>query len=304
MFPDLTAAIRADATLRGTLTANAPLAPLSWFKTGGPAQLLFEPADEEDLAIFLSALDPAVPVFVVGCGSNLLVRDGGVPGAVIHLGRELAHLAVDGARLTAGAGLADVKLAATAARSGLSGLAFFRGIPGSIGGALRMNAGAYGAETADVFVAARGVDRRGTFRVFNRAAMGFAYRHSVVPDDVVFTSAVFEGRPGEPEAIAAEMSTITRSRAASQPVNARTGGSTFKNPPGRKAWELVDQAGCRGLRQGGAQVSPLHCNFLVNVGGATAADLETLGETVRRRVADMAGVMLEWEIKRIGRPGA
>ena len=304
MFADLTAALRADAALRGTLTANAPLAPFSWFKTGGPAQLLFEPADEEDLAIFLAALDPAVPVLVVGCGSNLLVRDGGVPGAVIHMGRGLAGLAIDGPRLTAGAGLADVKLASAAARGGLAGLAFFRGIPGSVGGALRMNAGAYGSETANVVVAGRGIDRQGAFHIFDRAAMGFTYRHSIVSEDIVFTSAVFEAKAGDEASIAAEMAAVTQARAATQPVNTRTGGSTFKNPPGVKAWELVDKAGCRGLTHGAAQVSPLHCNFLVNTGAATAADIETLGETVRRRVADMSGVTLEWEIKRVGLPAA
>ncbi|MFO1148179.1 MAG: UDP-N-acetylmuramate dehydrogenase [Alsobacter sp.] len=289
--------------LRGTLTAAASMAPLSWFRTGGPAEVLFEPADEEDLATFLAACPGGVPVLVVGLGSNLLVRDGGVRGVVIRLGKGFQGIAVeDGQRVRAGAGAADVKVARVAAEAGIAGLSFLRGIPGTIGGALRMNGGAYGGETRDVLVSCRGVDRRGTLRLFDLAAMGFTYRHSGAPEDVIFTEALLQGRPGEPAAILAEMNAITEARQASQPVNTRTGGSTFKNPPGARAWELVDKAGCRGLRVGGAQVSELHCNFLIAHPGATAADVETLGEEVRRRVRETSGVILEWEIKRVGEP--
>lgn len=288
--------------LRGPLLGNAPLAPLSWFRTGGPAQVLFEPADEADLAYFLAELGQAIPVVVLGAGSNILIRDGGIEGAVIRLGKGFQSLEIDGLALRAGGGVPDVKLASAAAQAGISGLAFFRGIPGTVGAALRMNAGAYGAESADVFVSCRGVDRKGGVLKFCRADMGFSYRHCSVPEDVIFTSALFAGRPGDREAIQAEMAKITRARAETQPVNSRTGGSTFKNPPGRKAWELIDKAGCRGLGLGDAQVSELHCNFLINRGGATAADLEALGEAVRARVLESSGVALEWEILRLGRP--
>lgn len=301
-FPDITPDLRARMPgLVGELTAHAPLAPFSWFRVGGPAQALFRPVDEADLARFLAALPDDVPLTVIGLGSNLLVRDGGVEGVVVHLGKPFQDIAVDGLRVRAGAGAADVKVARAAAEAGVAGLAFLRGIPGTIGGALRMNGGAYGGETADVFVSARGVDRTGAVRTFDKAAMGFAYRHCAVTD-VIFTEAVFEGRAGDPETILAEMNAITEQRSATQPVNTRTGGSTFKNPPGARAWELVDRAGCRGLRIGGAQVSELHCNFLVAHPGATAADVETLGEEVRRRVREATGVTLDWEIKRIGRP--
>jgi UDP-N-acetylmuramate dehydrogenase len=300
---DLAASVR-GIPLRGTLEPDAPLAPLSWFRTGGPAELLFTPADEADLSAFLRALPAEVPVTVIGLGSNLLVRDGGVEGVVIRLARGFQDIAVEPPlRARAGAGAADVKVARAAAEAGIAGLAFLRGIPGTIGGALRMNGGAYGGETADVLVACRGVDRRGEIRSFKRAEMGFAYRHCAVPDDVIFTQALFEGRPGEPAAILAEMNAITEARSSTQPVNTRTGGSTFKNPPGGKAWQLVDQAGCRGLRVGGAQVSELHCNFLIADPGASAADIEALGEEVRRRVRETSGVTLDWEIKRIGVPG-
>jgi UDP-N-acetylmuramate dehydrogenase len=290
--------------LRGRLSADAPMAPYSWFRVGGPAEVLFEPADEEDLALFLAHCPADIPVTVVGLGSNLLVRDGGVPGVVISLGKAFQAIAVEeGCRLRAGAGAADVKLARLAAEAGIAGLAFLRGIPGTIGGAVRMNGGAYGSETASVFVSARGLDRTGAARTFDHAAMGFSYRHSDLPEDVIVTEAVFQGTPGNPEAILAEMNAITGARQATQPVNTRTGGSTFKNPPGRKAWELVDEAGCRGLRIGRAEVSELHCNFLIAYPGATAADVEGLGEEVRRRVLAKSGVMLEWEIKRIGVAG-
>jgi len=288
--------------IRGDLEASAPMAPLSWFRAGGPADVLFTPADADDLASFLRQLPAPVPVLVVGLGSNLLVRDGGFGGVVIRLGKPFAAIAaLDGHRVSAGAGAPDVKVANVAAKAGIAGLSFMRGIPGAIGGALRMNGGAYGGETADVLVEARGVDRSGALRVFSHADMGFSYRHSDVAEDVIFTQALFQGRPGDPAEIAREMAQITDARSASQPVNTRTGGSTFKNPPGRKAWELVDAAGCRGLRRGAAQVSELHCNFLVNHGGASAADIEELGEEVRRRVLENSGVRLEWEIRRVGR---
>jgi UDP-N-acetylmuramate dehydrogenase len=299
LVPELRAQMPA---LRGALLSNAPLAPLSWFRTGGPAQVLFEPADEADLAYFLAELGQAIPVLVLGAGSNILIRDGGIEGAVIRLGKGFQNLEIDGLVLRAGGGVADVKLASAAARAAISGLSFFRGIPGTVGGAVRMNAGAYGAETADVFVSCRGVDRKGEVLERSRADMGFSYRHCSVPEDVIFASAVFAGRPGGRETIQAEMAEISRTRAETQPVNSRTGGSTFKNPAGRKAWELVEKAGCRGLVLGDAQVSELHCNFLINRGKATAADLETLGETVRARVLDSSGVALEWEILRLGRP--
>jgi UDP-N-acetylmuramate dehydrogenase len=301
-FPDLTPDLRARMPeLRGALEANAPTAPLSWFRTGGPAQLLFSPADEADLAHFLANLPRDLPLMVVGLGSNLLVRDGGLPGALIRLGKAFAEIEVlPGHRIRAGAGAADVKVARTAAEAGIAGLTFLRGIPGTIGGALRMNGGAYGGEVKDVLVEARGVTRAGEIVSYTNAEMGFTYRHCAVPDDVIFTGALFEGRPGEPEAILAEMNAITEARSSTQPVNTRTGGSTFKNPPGRRAWELVDAAGCRGLRRGDAQVSELHCNFLINHGKALAADIEGLGEEVRRRVRETSGVELEWEIKRVG----
>lgn len=278
------------------------MAPLTWFRTGGPAEVLFEPADEDDLAYFLSCCAAAIPVRVIGAGSNLLVRDGGLDGVVVRLGRGFAPLAVDGDTIVAGAGAPDVKLASTAAGAALAGLAFLRGIPGQLGGALRMNGGAYGAEIADVLLSARGIARDGSVRDYTASDMGFTYRHCGVADEVIFTAAALRGRPGDPDAIRAEMATITAARSATQPVNTRTGGSTFKNPPGRKAWELIDRAGCRGLVHGDAQVSELHTNFLVNRGAATAADIEALGETVRARVLETSGITLEWEIARLGRP--
>ncbi|QFU18139.1 UDP-N-acetylmuramate dehydrogenase [Microvirga thermotolerans] len=304
MFPDIVPQLKsAMPDLRGRLEANAPTAPLSWFRTGGPAQVLFTPADEDDLAYFLSRLDGQVPVLVVGLGSNLLIRDGGWEGVVIRLGKGFADISVEeNHRIRAGAAAPDVKVARAAAEAGIAGLSFLRGIPGTVGGALRMNGGAYGGETKDVLVEARGLTRSGARVTYTNAEMGFTYRHSAVPDDVIFTEALFEGRPGDPEAILAEMNTITEARSSSQPVNTRTGGSTFKNPDGRKAWELIDAAGCRGLRRGDAQVSEMHCNFLVNHGAATAADIEALGEEVRRRVREASGIVLEWEIKRVGRP--
>ena len=303
-FPDITGELSARMPeLRGRMIANQPLADLTWFRVGGPAQVLFTPADEGDLAYFLRHLPADVPVMVVGLGSNLIVREGGVPGVVIRLGRGFNEIKVEeGHRLRVGTAVPDVKLARAAADAGIDGLAFYRGIPGGIGGALRMNAGAHGGETKDALVEARGVDRAGNIRVFANADFGFTYRHSGAPADVIFTSALYQGRPGETAAILEEMDRITQAREASQPIREKTGGSTFKNPPGHKAWQLIDAAGCRGLTLGGAQMSPMHCNFLINTGGATAADIEGLGEEVRRRVKAHSGVELEWEIKRIGIP--
>src|SRR5664279_252341 len=272
IFPDITSQLRAKIPgLRGALTGQAPLTPLSWFKTGGPAQALFEPENESDLAYFLSRLDPAIPILVLGAGSNILLRDGGVEGVVIRLGKGFQGVEIDGLTLRAGASVPDVKLASAAAKAGITGLSFFRGIPGSVGGALRMNAGAYGAETKDVLVSCSGVNRRGEMIELSNADMRFTYRHCGVAADVIFTQAVFAGRAGDPQTILAEMAEITKARSETQPVNTRTGGSTFKNPPGQKAWELIDKAGCRGLAVGDAQVSELHCNFLINRGTATAA---------------------------------
>jgi UDP-N-acetylmuramate dehydrogenase len=287
--------------LRGWLVANQPLADVTWFRVGGPAQVLFMPEDENDLAYFLSKLPAEISITTIGLGSNLIVRDGGIPGVVVRLGRGFSDIAVEpGNHIRVGTAVPDVKLARAAQEAGLAGLEFYRGIPGCIGGALRMNGGAYGRETKDTLIEARGVDRKGNVRVFSNADMRYTYRHSGVPEDVIFTQALYQGTPGDPQAIAAAMDKITESREATQPVKSRTGGSTFTNPPGQKAWQLIDAAGCRGLKVGSAQVSELHCNFLINTGGATAADIETLGETVRRRVKENSGVQLEWEIKRIG----
>lgn len=301
-FPDLVLSLKARmGELRGRLIANEPLAPLTWFRVGGPAQVLFLPEDEADLGYFLSRLSSDIPVTVVGLGSNLIVRDGGVPGVVVRLGRGFSDINLEGGhRLRVGAAVPDVKVARAAQEAGIAGLAFLRGIPGAMGGALRMNGGAYGGETKDVLVEARGVDRRGAVVIYTNADMHYTYRHCGVAEDVIFTQALLQGTAGDPAAIAAEMDKITESRESTQPVKSRTGGSTFKNPPGRKAWQLIDAAGCRGLVVGDAQVSDLHCNFLINRGNATAADIETLGETVRRRVKQTSGVDLEWEIKRIG----
>ncbi len=299
---DLVPALKSQMPeLRGRLLPNQSLAELTWFRVGGPAQVLFMPEDEADLAYALSNLPADVPVTVIGLGSNLIVRDGGVPGVVIRLGRGFSDVSVEAdQRVCAGAGVPDVKVARAAQEAAIAGLAFFRGIPGAIGGALRMNGGAYGRESKDALIEARGVDREGRVRVFTNADMHYAYRHCGAPDDIIFTQALFQGAPGEREKIAAEMDKITESREATQPIKSRTGGSTFKNPPGHKAWQLIDAAGCRGLTVGAAQVSEMHCNFLINLGGATAADIETLGETVRARVREHSGLELEWEIKRIG----
>ncbi len=303
-FPDITSNIRqAVPGLRGELTANAPMAPLSWFRTGGPAQVLFTPADEDDLAAFLKARPRDLPVTVIGLGSNLLVRDGGVPGIVIRLGKAFAGIEAEGLRVRAGAGAPDVKVARAAAEAGIEGLSFLRGIPGAIGGALRMNGGAYGGEVKDVLVEARALDGEGRAHTLSLAQMGFSYRHCGVPDDFIFVEATFQGGAGDPETILAEMNRITEARSSTQPVNTRTGGSTFRNPEGAKAWELIDAAGCRGQRIGDAQVSEMHCNFLINHGAAKAADIERLGEEVRARVKATSGVDLHWEIRRIGIAG-
>ena len=286
--------------LRGRLLANEPLSSLTWFRVGGAAQVLFMPEDESDLSHVLANLPRAIPVTVIGLGSNLIVRDGGVEGVVIRLGRGFNEIAVEDNRVRAGTAAPDLRVAKAAQEAGIARLAFLRGIPGSIGGALRMNGGAYGRETKDILIEARGVDRAGNVRTYSNTEMGFTYRHCGVADDVIFTQAVFEGAPGDPAAIAAEMNEITEKRETTQPVKSRTGGSTFKNPEGHKAWQLIDAAGCRGLVVGDAQVSELHCNFLINRGNATAADIENLGEEVRRRVRENSGVTLEWEIKRIG----
>ena len=302
-FPDITADLKAQVPeLRGRLMANVSLADVTWFRAGGPAQVLFSPTDEDDLAYFLAHLPDDVPVTVIGLGSNLIVRDGGVPGVVVRLGgKGFGTIAVeDGHRVRAGTAVPDVKVARAAADASIDGLAFFRGIPGSVGGALRMNAGAHGGETTDVLVEARAVDRRGNVRVFSHVDMGFTYRHSSAPADVIFTGALFQGRAGDQTAILAEMDRVTEAREAAQPIRERTGGSTFKNPPGGKAWKLIDAAGCRGFAIGDAQVSEMHCNFLINRGRARAAEIEALGEEVRRRVRETSGVELEWEIKRIG----
>lgn len=299
-FPDIAPELKAKMPeLRGRLLANQPLGEFTWFRVGGPAQLFFLPEDENDLAYFLRNLPPKIPVTVIGAGSNLIVRDGGVPGVVIRLGRGFNDAKIEQHNVTAGSAMLDVMVARAAQGAGVAGLAFLSGIPGTIGGALRMNGGAYGGETKDVLVEARGVDRQGNIRSFSKDEMAFSYRHCGVADDVIFTSAILRGTLGEPDQIAAEMAAIKKKREASQPRN-RTGGSTFKNPPGQSAWQLIDEAGCRGLTIGGAQVSELHSNFLINLGGAKADDIETLGETVRERVKKHSGVELEWEIKRIG----
>ncbi len=300
---DLMARVAAAAPeTRGRLTAGVELAPFTWFRVGGPAEVLFNPADEADLAYFLQHLPADIPVATIGLGSNLILRDGGVQGVVIRLGGKVfGEISVeDGFRLRAGAAAPDMRVARVAAEAGIDGLAFLRGIPGAIGGALRMNAGAHGGETKDVLVSARGVNRKGEIVEFSVAGLRMTYRHSEAPEDVIFTSALFQGRPGEPEKILAEMDRITEAREKSQPIREKTGGSTFKNPPGDKAWQLIDRAGCRGLVLGDAQVSPMHCNFLINRGAATAADIESLGELVRARVKAATGVELQWEIKRIG----
>jgi UDP-N-acetylmuramate dehydrogenase len=289
--------------LKGRLLAGALLADITWFRVGGPAQLLFTPSDEADLTYFLRRAPSDLLVTVIGLGSNLLVRDGGLPGVVIRLGKGFAGVRVEeGHRVRAGAAVPDVKVARAAADSGVAGLAFYRGIPGSIGGALRMNGGAHGRETKDVLVEARAIDRHGKVHVLSPTDMKLTYRHCGVPDDWIFTEALFQGQPGDAEEIAKQMEDVAQYREAHQPIRERTGGSTFKNPPGGSAWRLIDRAGCRGLRVGGAKVSEMHCNFLINDRQATGEDIERLGETVRARVKTSSGMTLQWEIIRLGLP--
>jgi UDP-N-acetylmuramate dehydrogenase len=301
-FPDITSDLKtAMPALRGRLLANQSLAELTWFRVGGPAQVLFTPSDEDDLAYFLKGLPKELPVYVVGVGSNLIVRDGGMPGVVIRLSpRAFGETGVDGDIVSAGAAALDKRVAETAAAANLAGLEFFFGIPGTIGGALRMNAGANGAETKDVLIEADGIGRDGTKHRFTNADMKFVYRNSGVDHQIIFTSARFRGSTAAPEAIRARMNEVQNHRETAQPIREKTGGSTFKNPPGNSAWKLIDAAGCRGLRVGGAQVSEMHCNFLINTGNATGHDIETLGETVRERVRQNSGIELHWEIKRLG----
>ena len=301
-FPDITPELKtAMPQLRGRLTANQSLAELTWFRVGGRAQMLFTPADEDDLAYFLKNLPAELPVTVVGVGSNLIVRDGGLPGVVIRLSpRGFGEVGAQGEVVVAGAAALDKRVAEAAAVAGLGGLEFLFGIPGTVGGALRMNAGANGAETKDVLIEASGIGRDGQKHVFTNAEMKFVYRSSGADASVIFTSVRFWGRPGTAEAIRARMQEVQAHREAAQPIREKTGGSTFKNPPGHSAWKLIDAAGCRGLRVGGAQVSEMHTNFLINTGEATAGDIETLGETVRTRVKENCGIELQWEIKRIG----
>jgi UDP-N-acetylmuramate dehydrogenase len=287
--------------VRGKLTPDAPLAPLVWFKSGGSADWLFEPKDEEDLTQFLRELDPDIPVMALGLGSNLIVRDGGVPGVVVRLGKPFAKVEkVDEVTLRCGGGASGILVSSSARDAGIAGLEFLRGIPGTVGGFVRMNGGAYGREVKDVLVSARIALRSGKIEEWPLERLGYTYRHSELPDGAVVVEATFRGVPGDPKAIGEEMDRIARAREETQPLRSRTGGSTFKNPPGHKAWALIDAAGCRGLTFGDAQVSEKHCNFLLNLGSATSAEIEGLGEEVRRRVQAKTNITLEWEIQRVG----
>jgi UDP-N-acetylmuramate dehydrogenase len=291
--------------VRGSYSANAPLKDHLWFRSGGPAQILFRPADVEDLQAFLADKPPRLAVTVIGVGSNLLIRDGGIAGIVIRLPAGFARIAAEGERMRAGAAALDANVARMAADAGLGGLEFLRGIPGTIGGALRMNAGCYGREIKDIVIEATAVDATGRLVRLAAQDMGFVYRGSAVPPDLVFVEALLQASPDDPATVRARMNALVEEREAAQPVRAKTGGSTFKNPDparsgGRKAWQLIDEAGCRGLRRGDAQVSEKHCNFLINAGAASSADIEALGEEVRARVAAKFGIELEWEIKRMG----
>lgn len=288
--------------VRGRLTYNAPLGEMTWFRVGGPAEVLFKPADRQDLIDFIKACPADIPITVLGVASNLIIRDGGIPGVVIRLGREFAEVKVDGTTVTAGAAALDMNVALASLRANVAGLEFLSGIPGTIGGALRMNAGAYGRETKDVLKTAEVLFRDGTVKHMAAAEMDLRYRHNSLPKEVIFLSATMEGEAGEATAIEARMNEIKTKRAASQPIRSKTGGSTFANPEGQSAWKLIDAAGCRGLTIGGAQMSEMHANFMINTGTATAADLERLGEEVRRRVQEHSGILLRWEIKRIGAP--
>ncbi len=288
-------------SVRGKLTAGAPLAPLVWFKSGGKAQWLFEPADTDDLTNFLNELPDDVAVMALGLGSNMIVRDGGVPGVVIRLGKPFAKIEqVDDTTLRCGGGASGILVSSTARDASIAGLEFLRGIPGTVGGFVRMNGGAYGREVKDILVSAKLALRSGEVVEWPLEQLGYTYRHSEVPDGAVVIEATFRGVPGDRAVIGAEMDRIAAAREESQPLRSRTGGSTFKNPPGHKAWALIDAAGCRGLALGGAQVSEKHCNFLLNLGSATSADIEALGEEVRRRVMAKTTIALEWEIQRIG----
>jgi UDP-N-acetylmuramate dehydrogenase len=287
--------------VRGRLTADAPLAPLVWFKSGGKADWLFEPKDVEDLQALLADLDPGVPVMALGLGSNMIVRDGGVPGVVVRLGKAFAGIEpLDAVTLRCGGGASGILVSSKARGAGISGLEFLRGIPGTVGGFVRMNGGAYGREVQDILVECEVVLRSGALTTLPLSDLGYTYRHSELPEGAIVVAATFRGMPGDPAVIGAEMDRIAAAREESQPLRSRTGGSTFKNPPGGKAWQAIDHAGCRGLRVGDAQVSEKHCNFLLNLGGATSAEIEELGEEVRRRVRADSGVALEWEIQRIG----
>jgi len=289
--------------VRGKLTPDAPLAPLVWFKSGGRAEWLFEPKDEQDLVDLLRELEPDIPIMALGLGSNLIVRDGGVPGVVVRLGKPFAKIdRVDETTLRCGGGASGILVSSTARDAGIAGLEFLRGIPGTVGGFVRMNGGAYGREVSDVLVSARLVLRSGEVVEWPLDQLGYTYRHSEVPTGAVVIEATLRGIPGDPEAIGAEMEAIARAREESQPLRSRTGGSTFKNPPGHKAWALIDAAGCRGFRMGDVQVSEKHCNFLLNLGSATSAEIEALGEEVRRRVEAKTHISLEWEIQRVGEP--
>lgn len=288
--------------VRGRLTADVPLAPLTWFRVGGPAEVLFKPADIEDLQNFLHHTPHDIPLTTIGATSNLIIRDGGLPGVVIRLGGGFAEITTADSHLKAGAAALDATVAQVAAEAGIAGFEFMSGIPGSIGGALRMNAGCYGREMKDVVVAARAVDRNGVLHTLPPSALQFSYRHCGVPNDWIFVDAELRGSPDTPEAVQERMAEIQAKREASQPIRARTGGSTFANPEGQSAWKLVDAAGCRGLKLGDAQISAQHCNFLINTGSASAADLENLGEQVKKRVRDTSGTELRWEIQRIGTP--
>ena len=300
-FPDIVPDLKAGMPdLRGRLTANQPLGPFTWFRVGGPAQVYFAPEDENDLAYFLRHLPADIPVMVIGVGSNLIVRDGGVEGVVIRLGRGFNGIAVDEDTIKAGAAALDKRVAEAAAAAGIGGLEFYFGIPGTIGGAVRMNAGANDGETKDVLVEATGVTRAGAIVTLNNAAMDFRYRGNGADPSIIFTSALYRGTITSAESIRARMADVQQHRETAQPIREKTGGSTFKNPQGHSAWKLIDAAGLRGYKVGDAQVSEIHCNFLINTGNASAADIEALGETIRERVKAHSGIVLEWEIKRIG----
>ena len=292
-------------SVRGRITPNAPLAPLVWFKSGGAAETLFEPADQDDLIAFLHETDPAIPLMALGLGSNMIVRDGGVPGITVRLGKPFAFAKAwgDGETMTCGGGTSGILVSSTARDAGIAGLEFLRSIPGTVGGFVKMNGGAYGSEVADVLLSAFVIRRDGNGVAMSAQELGFSYRHSNLPPDAIVAEATFRGTPGDPAAIQVEMDRIAAAREASQPLRSRTSGSTFKNPPGHKAWVLIDEAGCRGLTIGDAQVSSKHCNFLLNLGSATSRDIEALGEEVIARVEARSGVRLEWEIQRLGVEG-